>query len=327
VYVVAEAVTTPQGRRTVVAAGSLDVAVAKARQAATFAAAAGAGSLLVVAAITWLVVGRALRPVEQLRTQVTAITASGDLTRRVPQPPARDEIGRLADTLNEMLYVLQQADQQQRRFVADAAHELRTPLAGITAFLEVAANHPATIDRADLVDQLLDAHRRFSNLVNDLLTLASIDAGAPNRHRPVDLSAVIADCLSSTVTGPVSVQATVNTPAVVMGSDTQLSRVVTNLLDNALRHASHHVAIDLTADTSTAAITVTDDGPGVPADQQEQIWQRFVRLDDDRGRASGGTGLGLALVREIVTAHGVARGSATPDPDPARNSSSPSHSP
>jgi signal transduction histidine kinase len=203
-----------------------------------------------------------------------------------------------------MLRVLQAADRRQRQFIADAAHEMRTPLAGITTFLEVAASHPATVDRDDLIERLLAAHRRFGDLVNDLLTLASIDAGAPTRYRPVDLAAVVRDSTAHLVTTRVQLTTTTADTAIVLGNPTQLSRVVTNLVDNAIRHASQSVAISVTSQATEAIVTVADDGPGIPADRQEEIWRRFVRLGEDRGRPRGGTGLGLALVKEIVTAHG-----------------------
>lgn len=302
-YVLALARDTPAGRRTVVIAGSLDAAVGRANQAALLAGYAGVGSLVVVAGLAWLITGRALRPVEQLRSQVTAITRSGSLGRRVPHPPRQDEIGRLAGTLNEMLRVLEAADRQQRQFIADAAHELRTPLAGITTFLEVSARHPGTIDRDDLLQQLLSAHHRFGDLVNDLLTLASIDAAAPTRYQPVDVVAVVRDCTAHPPTTRVKVTTSLCSEAIVIGNVTQLSRAVTNLLDNATRHATKTVTVTVSRSATEALVTVADDGPGVPAGRQEEIWRRFVRLDDDRGRRHGGTGLGLALVKEIVAAH------------------------
>jgi signal transduction histidine kinase len=304
VYVLAVARGTPSERRTVVIAGSLDTAIDRASQAALLAGYAGAGSLAVVAALTWLLTGRALRPVEQLRSQVTAITASGDLRRRVPHPPRRDEIGRLAGTLNEMLRVLEAADRQQRQFIADAAHELRTPLAGITTFLEVTASHPGTVDQGTLLPRLLAAHHRFGDLVNDLLTLASIDARAPTRYQPVDLASVVRDCIGHPLTTRAKVTMTQSGEAIVLGNATHLSRVVANLLDNAMRHASQAVTVSVSTSATEALVAVADDGAGIPAGRQEEIWRRFVRLDDDRGRPHGGAGLGLALVKEIVTAHG-----------------------
>ncbi len=200
--------------------------------------------------------------------------------------------------------MLETADRQQRQFIADAAHELRTPLAGITAFLEVTASHPDTVDRDALLHRLLTAHHRFGDLVTDLLTLASLDAGAPTRYQPVDLAAVVRDCVTNPPTSGAKLTTTLSGNAIVLGNATQLGRVVANLLDNATRHASQRVTVNLSTSATEAVVTVADDGPGVSADRREEIWRRFVRLDDDRGRPHGGTGLGLALVKEIVTAHG-----------------------
>jgi signal transduction histidine kinase len=321
-YLVTMPVVTPRGVLTVEAAVSLDPADAEATRAARQTALALAGSLVVVAALAWLVIGRALAPVERMRTRVAAITAGGALTQRLPAPVGRDEIGRLGQTLNEMLRALHDSDLRQRQFVADAAHELRTPLAGITAFLEVAVRHPDAITREELAGQLLAAHQRLGDLVDDLLTLASLDAHAPVRPRPVDLAAVIRDCVHDVRAAAVPVHTRIAGPVVVLGNESQLQRVITNLLDNATRYARSAVQLTLSTSERSAVMTVVDDGPGIPTDKQDQIWQRFVRLDEDRGRAAGGAGLGraaggaglgraaggaglgLALVREIVAAHG-----------------------
>jgi signal transduction histidine kinase len=303
VAVVAIRATGPAGPRTAVAASSLDPSDERARQAADLAALVFAISLIVVAAIAWLTVGRALRPVERLRAQVTGITERGDLSHRVPQPRGADELARLATTLNHMLGVLQQADQRQRQFIADAAHELRTPLAGINTFLDVAATHPGTVDRDTLVRKLTAAHNRLTTLVNDLLTLANLDAGAPNRHRPVDLGGVVTDCLRHAPAGTVEMRDQITAQAVVIGNEAHLARIVGNLLDNAVRHAESTVDVTLARMDGVATLTIADDGPGVPEGQRDRIWERFVRLDSDRDRTSGGTGLGLALVHELVAAH------------------------
>jgi signal transduction histidine kinase len=301
--VLAMRTTGPAGDRTVVVALNHDPADERTRQAAVVAAVVFAVSLVVVGVIAWLTVGRALRPVEHLRSQVETITSSGDLTQRAPQPHSADEIARLATTLNQMLGVLHQSDQRQRQFIADAAHELRTPLAGINTFLEVAAAHPSTIDRPTLVQQLLTAHRRLNTLVDDLLTLANLDAKAPTRHKPTDLAAILTDCLDHTPDDAPRVLADIAGPVMVTGNQAQLGRLITNLLDNALRHAHSQVRVTLSATDTTAVLSIADDGPGVPPESRERVFERFIRLDDDRNRAQGGTGLGLALVKEIATAH------------------------
>jgi signal transduction histidine kinase len=204
-----------------------------------------------------------------------------------------------------MLAHLAHAADAQRRFVADAAHELRTPLAGITAVLEVARQHPATTRPGELVDEMLAAHLRLNRLVADLLLLAAVEAGgASSRRQSVDLAGVVTDCLRRTRPAGIALHAEHLDPAVVRGDESQLARIVTNILDNALRHAAQHVQVRLDATTEHAVLTITDDGPGVPEADRQRIFDRFVRLDQDRNRATGGIGLGLALVRDLVDAHG-----------------------
>ena len=181
VAVYAVRAATPHGPETVVAAMSLDPAAAQARKVAEFTAALAVGALAVVAAVCWLTAGWALRPVERLRREAATIAASGDLSGRLDGLGA-DELARLGGTLNEMLVSLETSVDRQRRFVADAAHEMRTPVAGMTTTLEVAQTHPETSQT--LVDDLLAGHRRLGRLVNDLLILAAVDGRAPQRADP-----------------------------------------------------------------------------------------------------------------------------------------------
>ena len=292
---------TPRGRETIVAALSLDPAWAQTRQVAWLAGGLAAVALAVVAAVSWLTVGRSLRPVERLRRQAAAIAASGDLSVRLAGL-GTDELARLGGTLNEMFESLEESVNRQRRFVADAAHELRTPLAGLTTALEVAQAHPQTSQT--LVEDLLAGHRRLGRLVNDLLILAAVDGRAAPPTRPVDLAGVVTDCSRRPVPAGVGLRLGHFDRALVAGSETQLSRVVGNLVDNALRYAGSTVELSVRLDRGHAVISVSDDGPGIPAADRERIWERFTRLDDDRSRRSGGSGLGLAMVREITAAHG-----------------------
>jgi signal transduction histidine kinase len=292
---------TPRGPVTVVAVLSLDPAGTRTRQAAEFTAGLSAVALVVVGAVAWLTAGRTLRPVERMRRQATAITASGDLSGRLADPGAV-ELARLSGTLNEMLDSLERSVDRQRRFVADAAHELRTPLAGMTAALEVAQRHPDTGET--LVNDLLVGHNRLGRLVNDLLVLAALDGRAPRRAEPVDLAGVVTDCSRRRVPEGVSLRLGHLARVFVLGDESQLSRVVSNLVDNALRYASSVVELSVRAERGQAVVTVADDGPGIPVADTKRIWERFVRLGDDRSRASGGSGLGLAMVRELTAAHG-----------------------
>ncbi len=294
----------PLGPVTVVAAASLDRADEQAWQVANVTARALAASLVIVALASWVIVGRALRRVERLRAQVATITSRGDLGRRVGEARGADELARLGKTLNQMLAALERSDERQRRFVSDAAHELRTPLAGITAALEVARSHPEATDQAALVDELLAAHGRLGRLVNDLLVLATSDARAPVRRAPVDLAGVVTDATRRCTPDGVSIVLRRLEHATVLGDESQLGRVMTNLLDNALRCARSRVEVCLTVRSRHAEVVVADDGPGIPPADRERIWDRFVRLDDDRARPGGGAGLGLSLVRELTVSHG-----------------------
>jgi signal transduction histidine kinase len=304
VAVYAVRAATPHGPETVVAAMSLDPAAAQARKVAEFTAALAVGALAVVAAVCWLTAGWALRPVERLRREAATIAASGDLSGRLDGLGA-DELARLGGTLNEMLDSLETSVDRQRRFVADAAHEMRTPVAGMTTTLEVAQTHPQTSQT--LVDDLLAGHRRLGRLVNDLLILAAVDGRAPQRadpQRPVDLAGVMTDCSRRPVPDGISLRLGQLDRVFVLGDETQLSRVVRNLVDNALRYAASMVELSIRQDGQQAVVSVSDDGPGIPAADRERIWERFARLDDDRSRATGGSGLGLAMVRELTAAHG-----------------------
>ena len=200
-----------------------------------------------------------------------------------------------------MLDSLEASVHRQRRFVADAAHEMRTPVAGMTTTLEVARTHPQASQT--LVDDLLDGHRRLGRLVNDLLILAAVDGRAPQRAEPVDLAGVVTDCSRRPVPDGISLHLGRLDRVFVLGDETQLSRVVSNLVDNALRYAASMVELSVRQDGQQAVITVSDDGPGIPEPERERIWERFARLDDDRSRASGGSGLGLAMVKELTDAH------------------------
>jgi len=300
VAVYAVRAATPGGPETVVAAMSLDPAGAQAGKVAEFTAALAVGALAVVAAVCWLTAGWALRPVERLRRQAGQ-PASGELSGRLAGL-GTDELARLGGTLNTMLDSLETSVHTQRRFVADAAHEMRTPVAGMTTTLEVAQTHPETSQT--LVDDLLAGHRRLGRLVNDLLILAAVDGRAPQRAEPVDLAGVVTDCSRRPVPDGISLRLGWLDRVFVLGDETQLSRVVSNLVDNALRYAASMVELSVRQDGRQAVVSVSDDGPGIPAADRERIWERFARLDDDRSRASGGSGLGLAMVRELTMAHG-----------------------
>ncbi|MFD7720794.1 sensor histidine kinase [Streptomyces sp. NPDC059814] len=258
--------------------------------------------LLVVAGVTWLVTRRALRPVEGIRREMAAITASEDLSRRVPEPASRDEIARLARTTNETLTALEASVDRQRRFVADASHELRSPIASLRTQLEVGAAHPELLDVAGAVADTV----RLQVLAADLLLLARLDAGERPGNARLDLGALVREEVSQRIGDRIAVTVSVPEPGglEVTGSRGQLVRVIGNLLDNAERHAESSVAVEVRAERGGVAVVVTDDGAGVPEAERERIFERFVRLDDARARDDGGAGLGLAIARDVAGRHG-----------------------
>ncbi|MFD7281882.1 sensor histidine kinase [Streptomyces sp. NPDC059862] len=250
----------------------------------------------VVAGVTWLVTRRALRPVEGIRREMAEITASEDLSRRVPEPDTHDEVARLAGTTNETLAALETSVERQRRFVADASHELRSPIASLRTQLEVAAAHPELLDLDGAVADTV----RLQRLAADLLLLARLDAGErPISDARVDLAALARE----EAAGRKNV--TVRAGSLeVAGSRGQLGRVLANLLDNAQRHARSAVTVVVRREGDRAVLQVADDGDGVPAADRERIFERFVRLDAARSRDEGGAGLGLAIARDVATRHG-----------------------
>jgi signal transduction histidine kinase len=301
--VVSVTVTGPGGRATVHVAESLepvDETVATVRGALL---AAFPVLILLVAATTWAVVGRTLRPVDAIRSQMAEISAS-DLSRRVPSPGTDDEIGRLADTMNAMLDRLEDFADRQRRFVADASHELQSPLATTLADLEVALADPGRVDWQATASGVAGDAQRMTKLVQDLLFLARVDDREVAVPRTlIDLDDVVHDEVARfRDRAPVAVEVDV-APAEVRGSSDQLARVVRNLLDNAGRYARSRIGVELGAHDGTVVLTVDDDGPGVPAGEEQRVFERFARLDESRSRETGGTGLGLAIAREIVEHH------------------------
>ena len=256
--------------------------------------------LLVVSGVTWLVTRRALRPVESIRNEMAGIMASTDLSRRVPEPDARDEVARLARTTNETLAALESSVERQRRFVADVSHELRSPIASLRTQLEVGAAHPDLLD----VDGAVADTVRLQQLATDLLLLARLDAGERPGEGRVALGALVREELAQEQQGPHPVRAGELAEGEVTGSRGQLARVLVNLLQNAQRHAASEVTVAVREDGRWVELEVADDGPGVPEAERERIFERFVRLDDARSRDEGGAGLGLAIARDVAARHG-----------------------
>jgi signal transduction histidine kinase len=261
--------------------------------------------LLVVGLVTWRVVGRALAPVEGIRREVEAISSS-ELHRRVPDAPGGDEISRLASTMNSMLTRLQEGHQRERRFVSDASHELRSPIASIRQHAEVALLHPDTTTTSELASVVLEEGERLQRIVEDLLLLSSIDEGSLRLLiAPVDLDDVVLEEATRlrTTTGLRIATETVSAGRVA-GDRPKLERLVRNLTENAARHAHGVVGLSLGASDDGVVFSVEDDGRGIPTQDRERIFERFVRLDEARDRDSGGSGLGLSIVLELAAAHG-----------------------
>jgi signal transduction histidine kinase len=250
--------------------------------------------------ITWLAVGRTLGPIDQIRRQLLEITAS-DLSRRLPEPGREDEIAHMARTANATLDRLERSVSRQRQFTADASHELRTPVAGLRANLEDALMHPGDADLEGTLEAALRDTERLEAIITDLLLLARLGTGSGAIQEKVDL----AELAAAQVKGRASEIHSNLTPGVVVnGVPMQLSRLLTNLLDNAEVHADSRIDIEVRREDDEAVLVVTDDGPGIPPKDREQVFRRFTRLDSARSRGTGGTGLGLAIARDIARAHG-----------------------
>jgi signal transduction histidine kinase len=267
----------------------------------------------VVAIVTAVVVGRALRPVEDIRRRVDGIGAS-DLSQRVPEPTTADEIQALAQTMNAMLDRLDASQRSQRRFVSDASHELRSPLAVLRQFGEVAEAHPDRVPTADLAATVRSEGSRMQDIVESLLLLTRLDErGIAERTEAVDLDDILlAEVRRIRTTGALSVDATGIAGARVQGDPVLLARAVRNLVDNAVRHARSRVALSVRVHDELCLLRVDDDGQGIPPAERERVFERFVRLDEGRSRDAGGSGLGLSIVRHIAAVSGgtvVAEGS------------------
>jgi signal transduction histidine kinase len=242
--------------------------------------------------------------VDAIRARVADISTS-DLSERVPVPDNFDEISALAVTMNEMLARIEAGHDAQRRFVGDASHELRSPVAAMLSALDVAAAHPEFLTEELATSTLRPEAQRMEALVEDLLLLARADErGLTLVRKDVDV-----DDIASVEMGRLLRETTMTidadlVPTRIVGDPGGLSRVLRNLLDNAARHARSRVELRVRVADGVAVVTVADDGPGIPEPDRARVFDRFVRLDSDRARSSGGAGLGLAIVSEVVAAHG-----------------------
>jgi len=254
--------------------------------------------VVVMALIAWRVIGSALRPVETLRSGAARISGS-DQDERLEVSESADEIRALALTLNDMLDRLAASRGRQRAFVADAAHELRSPLTSMRTQLEV-AQHLG--EGGELATDLLADVARLSTLVEDLLLLARAgsDSSHPSVREPIDVTALLMATAERYAGARVPVSVADGSAVFANANPEELRRVLANLVDNAVRHAGSKVVLAVRAEGGGGVLTVVDDGPGIPSDQRERVFERFARLDDARDRDAGGTGLGLPIVRELL---------------------------
>lgn len=262
--------------------------------------------LVLVAVVTWGAVGRALRPVERMRSRAAEI-GGGQLHERVPVPPTQDEIAGLARTLNEMLQRLEDAALRQQRFVGDASHELRSPLTALRTQVDVALAHPDPAAAGAVLQRVQRQAERMAELIDDLLFLARADEGAPRTTELVDLDElVLAEAQRLRALGQAHVEVVGLQAVRVRGSARDLARMLRNLGDNAAEHCSQRITLRVCQLDDAAVVSVSDDGPGVPASERDRIFERFARVEKSRARtkSGSGTGLGLAITAQIVHAHG-----------------------
>ncbi len=273
---------------------------------AVFILAATPVLLIAVAVAVWILVGRTLRPVEEIRRTVAGIEPRR-LSERVAVPTTRDEIAALASTMNVMLARLEAADLAQRAFISDASHELRSPLASVTAALEVAGEADESA-RDELIGLMSGEVTRMGGLVEDLMTLARADSdGLLGAWTDVDLDDVVdAEIRRLRLTSRHRIVVTFE-PVRVAGDDRRLTQVLRNLLDNAERYAASEIRVGLVKQdddaNGPAVLTVDNDGPAIAVQDRDRVFRRFVRLDESRHAGAGGRGLGLAISRRIVEAH------------------------
>ncbi|MBI2704133.1 MAG: HAMP domain-containing histidine kinase [Actinobacteria bacterium] len=259
-----------------------------------------AGSV-VLSALIWLVVGRALRPVDAMRRRVDGL-GDRDLSTRLEPPRTGDELDRLAGTLNELLGRLELAVAREHRFVADASHELRTPITAVRSLLETEASDPSLVvlTRADALARL----NELQDLVEELLALARVDVAEPPPDLPVDLDELV---LGHAHQLQRSTHLRIDTSRVsggqVAGRDTDLGRLVENLASNASRYARSSVAFTVHQFGDTVDLVVDDDGPGIPHADRDCVFERFHTLDPARNNTEGGAGLGLSIAAAIVASH------------------------
>ena len=272
----------------------------------------GVVALIAAAIGAWFMAGRALRPLDELARTTDEIGATGDLSRRLPEVPQDDEVGALTDSFNAMVASLERARDErdrtieaQHRFVADASHELRSPLTSIRSNAGFLVEQPEASphDRQEATEDIVDEARRMSDLVDRLLTLARSDAGVPsNGHRTLDLAHVAEVVDRRARNLDLALHLDAPRAALADGDDEALAEAVWILVDNADRHGATQATLSVTTEQGQAVIRVDDDGPGIPAEEADLVFDRFYRAD--AARSGPGHGLGLPIARTIAESHG-----------------------
>jgi heavy metal sensor kinase len=268
-------------------------------------------ALAVSGGVAYLLARKALTPVEQLRRSTREITADR-LDRRLPVSNPGDELGRLAQTINEMIERLERSFAEIRRFTADASHELRTPLTAIRTEAEVAlAQTVLPPGQQMLLGSILEECERLTRLTDQLLTLSREDAGVTHPARePVDLVALVAGVAETmrplADAGGLRLNVESRAEVIVQGDGGRLRQVFFNVLDNAIKYTPPGGRIDVRVERQGPDVvaTVRDTGVGIPPEHLPHVFDRFYRVDKARSREQGGTGLGLSISRSIVAGHG-----------------------
>lgn len=309
--IVAQGVADPTGAQYVIVVGSPLNIETDTVQTATVLLAVGAAALLVLLLfLIRRVLQQALAPVERIRTQVSQISQVRG-RGSIDVPPTGDEIARLAGTMNDMLTRLERADASTRRFVSDASHELRSPLATIRAAVEVSDRGAGPQEARDRV--IHAEALRMQGLVDDLLTLAKADDGAPLAREDVDLDDIVDGQARRVRATGMDVEADISA-ARVLGDPVRLEQMVRNVVDNAVRHTIGAVSLQVATEGDEVVVRVDNDGPPIPVADRDSVFERFTRLQESRQRDTGGSGLGLAIVRTVAMAHGgTATATQTPD--------------
>lgn len=270
----------------------------------------GCGALVVVLALggTALLTGRVLEPLTRVMREAAAVAAIGNYDERVPTPPRKSEVGQFAATINTLIATVERALRQQREFLADTSHELRSPLTVVLANLNLLRRDLDPHERELSVDEATSEAQRMRRLINELLLLAQADAAQAIARAPLRLDELVTEAVAAVQRqAPEHVyQMQIESPLVVIGDEERLTQLVRNLLENAAKYTPPGTMVDvhLRQSGTVAQLIVADSGPGIAAEHLVHLWDRYYRVDDVRSRESGGTGLGLPIVKFIAEAHG-----------------------